>query len=165
MIDNAKVTKTDIACSNGVIHVIDTVIMPASKDIVDTAAEAGSFSTLLAAAKAAGLVEALKGEGPLTVFAPTDEAFAKLGQDTIAMLLKPENKQKLADVLKYHVVAGRVYADQAIKAGTAATLQGGKVTIASKGDTVTIDNAKVVSADLEASNGVIHVIDTVIMPK
>jgi len=165
MIDGAKVTKTDIACSNGVIHVIDTVMMPASKDLVDTAAEAGSFSTLLAAAKAAGLVEALKGEGPLTVFAPTDEAFAKLGQDTIAMLLKPENKQKLADVLKYHVVAGRVYADQAIKAGTAATLQGGKVTIASKGDTVTIDNAKVVSADLEASNGVIHVIDTVIMPK
>jgi len=165
MIDNAKVTKTDIACSNGVIHVIDTVIMPASKDIVETAAEAGSFSTLLAAAKAAGLVDALKGEGPLTVFAPTDEAFAKLGPDTIAMLLKPENKQKLADVLKYHVVAGRVFADQAIKAGSAATLQGGKVTITSKMDTVMIDNAKVVSADLQTSNGVIHVIDTVIMPK
>jgi uncharacterized surface protein with fasciclin (FAS1) repeats len=166
MIDDATVTKADVQCSNGVIHIIDSVIMPATDDVVETASKAGSFQTLLTAAKAARLVEALKAEGPITVFAPTDEAFAKLGEDTIASLLKPENKQKLADVLKYHVVSGRVYADQAVKARSAGTLLSGKsVTIASKNGGVMIDNARVVSADIEASNGVIHVIDTVIMPK
>ncbi len=164
MVDKARVTKTDIACSNGVIHIIDSVIMPQTNDIVEVADEAGSFSTLLAAAKAAGLVDALKGEGPLTVFAPNDAAFAKLGPDAVNDLLKPENKQKLADILKYHVVAGRIYSDQAIKAGKASTLQGTNITIAYKGDDVMINGAKVLSADLEASNGVIHVIDTVILP-
>jgi uncharacterized surface protein with fasciclin (FAS1) repeats len=164
MLDKAKVSKTDIACTNGVIHVIDSVILPESKDIVEVAGEAGSFTTLLAAAQAAGLVDALKGKGPLTVFAPNDAAFAKLGPDAINDLLKPENKQKLADILKYHVVAGRVYADQAIKAGKAPTLQGESVKIASNADGVTINGANVLAADIEASNGVIHVIDSVILP-
>lgn len=165
MIDKANVVKTDIACTNGVIHVIDSVILPETKDIVEVAGDAGSFSTLLAAAQAAGLVDALKGEGPITVFAPNDAAFAKLGPDAIKDLLKPENKQKLADILKYHVVAGRIYSDLAIKAGKAATLQGGNVTITAKGEDVMINTAKVLAADLEASNGVIHVIDSVVLPK
>jgi len=133
-------------------------------DIIDVAVGAGKFNTLAAALKAAGLVETLKGAGPFTVFAPTDEAFAKLPKGTVESLLKPENKEKLIGILKYHVVQGRVYSPDAVKAGKAATLQGGSVTIASAGG-VTIDNAKVESADLDASNGVIHVIDTVIMPK
>ena len=102
-VDNAKVTATDIMASNGVIHVIDQVILPASDNIPTTASKAGSFNTLIAAAKAAGLVDALSGEGPLTVFAPTDEAFAKLPEGTIASLLKPENKGQLTNVLLYHV--------------------------------------------------------------
>ncbi|MFY7896531.1 MAG: fasciclin domain-containing protein [Phycisphaerales bacterium] len=134
----------------------------ATKDIVDTAIGAGSFKTLVAAVQAAGLVEALKGPGPFTVFAPTDEAFAKLPAGTITELLKPENKQKLANILKYHVVSGKVLAAD-VKTGGVATLAGQRVDLkADKG--VTVDGAKVVTADIAASNGVIHVIDTVIMP-
>jgi transforming growth factor-beta-induced protein len=165
MIDNATVTKADVACSNGVIHVIDTVIMPADKDIVDTAVGAGSFGTLVTAVKAAGLVETLKGPGPFTVFAPTDEAFGKLPKETIASLLLPENKAKLTSILTYHVVPGRVYADQVGKTPTATTVQGGKVTFKVAGGKAMIDNANIVTTDIESSNGVIHVIDTVIMPK
>lgn len=134
----------------------------ASKDIVATA-EAAGFTTLLAAAKAAGLVEALQGEGPLTVFAPTDEAFAKLGDETIATLLKPENKDQLAGILKYHVIAGKVKSkDLAGQTITAETLNG---TINVDGtDGVKINNATVVQADVKASNGIIHVIDTVLIP-
>jgi transforming growth factor-beta-induced protein len=164
MIDGATVTATDVKTSNGVIHVIDTVIMPSSDDVVDTAVKAGSFKTLAAALKAAGLVDALKGSGPFTVFAPTDEAFAKLPKGTLDDLLKPENKEKLVSILKYHVVSGRVFSNDAVAAKHAKTLQGGEVKITSDGG-VKIDNATVVSADLDASNGVIHVIDTVIMPK
>lgn len=164
MIDGANVTATDVKTSNGVIHVIDTVIMPSSDDVVDTAVKAGSFKTLAAALKAAGLVDALKGSGPFTVFAPTDDAFAKLPKGTLDDLLKPENKEKLVSILKYHVVSGRVFSTDAVAAKHAKTLQGGEVKITSDGG-VKIDNAGVVSADLDASNGVIHVIDTVIMPK
>lgn len=164
MIDGANVTATDVKTSNGVIHVIDTVIMPSTDDVVDTAVKAGSFKTLAAALKAAGLVDALKGSGPFTVFAPTDEAFAKLPKGTLDDLLKPENKEKLVSILKYHVVSGRVFSTDAVAAKHAKTLQGGEVKITSDGG-VKIDNATVVSADLDASNGVIHVIDTVIMPK
>lgn len=132
-------------------------------DIVGTA-EAAGFTTLLAAAKAAGLVDALKGDGPLTVFAPTDEAFAALGEDTIAELLKPENKDKLASVLKYHVVAGKVKsADLAGKELEAETLNGESIEIDAT-DGVMVDGATVITADVEASNGVIHVIDKVLMP-
>ena len=163
MIDGATVTATDVKTSNGVIHVIDTVIMPSTDDVVDTAVKAGSFKTLAAALKAAGLVDALKGAGPFTVFAPTDEAFAKLPKGTLDDLLKPANKEKLVSILKYHVVSGRVFSTDAIAAKHAKTLQGGEVKITSEGG-VKIDNATVTSADLDASNGVIHVIDTVIMP-
>ncbi len=164
MIDGAIVTAPDVTASNGVIHVIDTVLIPSDKDIVQTAVAAGKFNTLAAALKAAGLVDALQAAGPFTVFAPTDDAFAKLPKGTLDSLLKPENKDKLAAILKYHVVSGRVYSSEAVKAGSAATLQGSRVSISSSGG-VTIDNARVVTPDIDASNGVIHVIDSVIMPK
>lgn len=164
MIDNAKVTAVDIACSNGVIHVIDSVILPASDNIPTTAVKAGNFKTLVAAVKAAGLAEALSGEGPFTVFAPTDAAFAKLPEGTIASLLKPENKDQLVAILKYHVVPGRVYSDQALELGKAKTLQGSPVTIAVKGGKAKLNDANLVALDIEASNGVIHVIDSVILP-
>lgn len=164
MIDNANIVKTDIATSNGVIHVIDTVIMPASDNIVQTAAKAGTFKTLIAAAQAAGLDSTLAGDGPLTVFAPTDEAFAKLPKGTVESLLKPENRDTLAAILKYHVVSGRVYSDDAIKAGKAPTVQGEAITIKSSGKSVMINGATVVAANLDASNGVIHVIDQVLLP-
>ncbi|MCH2177497.1 MAG: fasciclin domain-containing protein [Mariniblastus sp.] len=166
MINNAKVLKTDIMCSNGVIHVIDTVLMPpAPKDIVDTAVGAGSFNTLVAAVKAAGLVDTLKGDGPFTVFAPTDDAFAKLPKAAIADLLKPENKGKLTAILTYHVVPGKVMAADVVNLDSAKTAQGSNVAIMTKDGNVMVDGAKVVATDIECANGVIHVIDTVIMPK
>lgn len=163
-IDNANVLKTDIMTSNGVIHVIDRVIMPSTKNIVETADQAGSFSTLLAAAKAAGLAEALSGEGPFTVFAPTDEAFEALGMGTVKSLLKPENKHKLADILKYHVVSGRVFARDAVVASTAKTLEGGKVRIGISDGRLTVNGNDIIMTDIDASNGVIHVIDGVLIP-
>lgn len=135
------------------------------KDIVDTAVGAGSFTTLVAAVKAAGLVDVLKGEGPFTVFAPTDEAFKKLPAGTVESLLKPENKDKLIAVLKYHVVAGKVTAADVVKLKEAKTVQGGSVKVEVKGDAVMIDGAKVVKTDIITSNGVIHVIDSVLLPK
>lgn len=134
-------------------------------DIVDTAAGAGSFNTLLAAAKAANLVDTLKGPGPYTVFAPTDAAFAKLPKGTVESLLKPENKDKLVAILTYHVVPGKVMSsDLAGKTTKAKTVEGQEVTIdATSG--VKVDNATVVKADIAADNGVIHVIDAVILPK
>jgi len=133
-------------------------------DIVDTAVAAGSFNTLVAAVKAAGLVETLKGDGPFTVFAPTDEAFKKLPEGTVATLLKPENKAKLQAVLTYHVVAGKVMAKDVVALKSAKTVQGSPVTIKANKKGVNINNAKVVKTDIETSNGVIHVIDTVILP-
>ncbi|MEB8432935.1 fasciclin domain-containing protein [Cocleimonas sp. KMM 6892] len=131
-------------------------------DIVDTAVKAGSFNTLVTAVKAAGLVDTLKGKGPFTVFAPTDEAFAKIPADVLNGLLA--DKEALRKVLLYHVVAGKVTADQVVKVKSAATVQGSDVMVdASNG--VMINNAKVVKADIMTSNGVIHVIDTVLMPK
>ncbi len=163
-VDAASVVATDIQCSNGIIHVIDQVILPATDDIPTTAGNAGSFTTLLAAAKAAGLVEALSGDGPLTVFAPTDEAFGKLPEGTVSSLLKPENKSKLASILKYHVVAGRVYSDAAIAAGNAKTLEGNSVRITIDGGVAKVNDAKLLTTDIDSSNGVIHVIDSVILP-
>lgn len=164
MIDGATITATDVACSNGVIHVIDEVILPASKNIVGVAQEAGSFNTLIAAAKAGGLVPALTGDGPITVFAPTDAAFAKLPKGTVESLLKPENKHKLAEILKYHVVKGRVYSTDAVKAGKAKTLEGGKIKIKADAHGAKVNDANLVKTDIDATNGVIHVIDTVLMP-
>jgi uncharacterized surface protein with fasciclin (FAS1) repeats len=134
-------------------------------DIVETAVSAGSFNTLVTAVKAAGLVDTLKGPGPFTVFAPTDEAFAKLPGGTVENLLKPENKQQLVAILTYHVVPGKVMSKDLVgKKMMAKTVEGTQVSIAAT-DGVRVDNAKVVKADIEASNGVIHVIDTVIIPK
>jgi uncharacterized surface protein with fasciclin (FAS1) repeats len=135
-----------------------------SKDIVDTAVAAGSFKTLAAALQAAGLVGTLKGEGPFTVFAPTDEAFAKLPAGTVESLLRPENKDKLRRILTYHVVSGKVMAADAMKLRSAKAVSGDTLSIAAMNG-VTIDNARVVKADVPASNGVIHVIDTVLLPK
>ncbi len=163
-VDGANVVATDIACTNGVIHVIDSVILPASDNIPAVATKAGKFSTLLAAAKAAGLVDALSGDKALTVFAPTDEAFGKLPKGTVESLLKPENVEKLKAILLFHVVEGRVYSEDAVKAKTAATLQGGKVEITVKDGAAYVNGAKILATDIDAGNGVIHVIDSVILP-
>ena len=134
-------------------------------DIVDTAIAAGSFKTLVAAVKAADLVDTLKGAGPFTVFAPTDEMFAKLPAGTLEELLKPENKAKLSSILTHHVVSGKVMAKQAMKLSTAATVNGQSLTLTHGMGGLMVDGAKVVKADIACSNGVIHVIDTVILPK
>ena len=135
----------------------------AKADIVDTAVAAGSFTTLVAAAEAAGLVETLKGEGPFTVFAPTDEAFAALPAGTVDTLLKPENKDQLAAILTYHVVPGAVMSSDLTEGMKAASVQGGEVTISLEGG-AKVNDANITAADVKASNGVIHVIDKVIMP-
>ena len=163
-VDGAKVVTTDIKCDNGVIHVIDSVILPADKTIPETASAAGSFGTLLAAVGAAGLADTLGSEGPFTVFAPTDEAFGALPAGTIDSLLKPENKQKLVDILTYHVVPGRVYSPDALAAKNAKTLQGTTIAISPTESGANVNNAKLLITDLDASNGVIHVIDRVLLP-
>ncbi len=134
----------------------------AKKDIIETAVAAGNFNTLATALTEAGLIETLKGDGPFTVFAPTDEAFAKIPKATLENLLK--NKEQLTKVLLYHVVAGKVMASDVVKISSAKTVEGSSVKISVKGKTVMVDKAKVTSVDIEASNGVIHVIDSVIMP-
>jgi uncharacterized surface protein with fasciclin (FAS1) repeats len=135
------------------------------KDIVDTAVAAGNFKTLVTALKAAGLVDTLKGPGPFTVFAPTDEAFAKLPPGTVQDLLKPENKEKLVAILTYHVVSGDVMAKDVMKMTEAKTLNGKDVKISVQGGKVMINDATVVKADIACSNGVIHVIDSVLIPQ
>ncbi len=135
-----------------------------SKNIVDTASSAGNFETLCTAVKVAELVETLQGEGPFTVFAPTDEAFAKLPTGTVDDLLKPENKQKLVSILTYHVVSGKVMAADVSKLSDAKTVNGQSLTIKVEDGMVMVDSAKVVQTDIECSNGVIHVIDSVVLP-
>jgi transforming growth factor-beta-induced protein len=163
-IAGARIVTTDIACSNGVIHVIDAVMMPESGDIVDVAAKAGTFKTLIAAAKAAGLVATLKSKGPFTVLAPTDAAFAKLPAGTVESLLKPENKAKLAKILTYHVVAGRAFAADVAKAKSIKSVEGSDIKITVTKGKVMANNANIVATDINTSNGVVHVIDQVIMP-
>ncbi|MEO1525008.1 MAG: fasciclin domain-containing protein [Planctomycetota bacterium] len=173
-INDANVLQTDIACDNGLIHVIDSVLLPPEKaakpvatsaaDIIDTAVAAGSFKTLAAALGAADLVGALKGEGPFTVLAPTDEAFAKLPAGTVESLLKPENKGKLAAILKYHVVAGRVPASTVVTLRGAKTLGGETIRISADSSGVRINDSNVIQTDIECSNGIIHVIDSVLLP-
>jgi uncharacterized surface protein with fasciclin (FAS1) repeats len=159
----SMVVKTDIACTNGVIHVVDQVLMPATKNIVATAVDAGQFTILAKALGAAGLVDALSGKGPFTVFAPTDAAFAALPKGTLDDLLKPENKEKLVEILKYHVTAGRVYADQ-LSATSLTTLGTGKLPIELSKSGPKVGGAGVLKADVETTNGVIHVIDRVLIP-
>ena len=171
MIDAAEVITPDIMTSNGVIHVINKVVLPPAddamtsekKDIVDTAIADGRFKTLVAAVQAAGLVDALKAEGPLTVFAPTDDAFAKLPAGTLDALLK--DPKKLGDILKYHVVAGKVMAADVVKHSSVKTLLGQDAPIKVEGDKVFIAGAQIILTDIETSNGVIHVIDSVMLPK
>ena len=141
-----------------------TMARAAEKDIVDTAVSAGEFKTLAAALGTAGLVDTLKGAGPFTVFAPTDAAFAKLPAGTVENLLKPENKDQLTAILTYHVVAGKVMAADVVKLSEAKTVNGAPVKIAVNGDKVMVNDATVSAADVTASNGVIHVIDTVLLP-
>lgn len=136
-----------------------------AKDIVDTAVAAGSFKTLAAALKAADLIDTLKGAGPFTVFAPTDEAFSKLPAGTVDSLLKPENKEKLIAILTYHVVPGKVMAKDVVKLSMAKTVQGSTVKIEVNDGKVKVGGANVVKTDIGCSNGVIHVIDAVILPK
>ena len=135
------------------------------KTVVENAVNNENFSTLVAAVKAAGLAETLSGSGPFTVFAPTNAAFEKLPAGTVEKLLKPENKGQLVKVLTYHVVPGKVMAKDVVKLKKATTVEGSDVAIAVSGGTVTVDNAKVIKTDINSSNGVIHVIDTVILPK
>jgi transforming growth factor-beta-induced protein len=171
MINDAEVVSADVLAKNGVIHVINHVILPPAEgammdkkmDIVDTAIAAGNFKTLAAALQAAGLVEALKGEGPFTVFAPTDEAFAKLPAGTVEALLK--DPKALGDILKYHVASGKLMAADVLKHSGIETLQGQTAPIKLEGDKAYIDGAQIVTADIQTSNGVIHVIDKVILPQ
>jgi len=156
--------RTFIAAIVAGTALVSTPVHAADMDIVDTAVAAGNFETLVAAVQAAGLVETLKGEGPFTVFVPTDAAFAKLPAGTVEDLLKPENKDKLSAILTYHVVPGKVMSGDLSDGLMAATVQGSQVTIKTD-PAVMVDDATVTQADIEASNGVIHVIDSVIMPK
>ena len=151
---------------SALMSIFGSTAFAADKDIVDTAVGAGSFKTLVAAVKAAGLVDVLKGEGPFTVMAPTDEAFAKLPKGTVETLLKPENKDKLVAVLTYHVIPGAVKAEKVVTLDgkKVKTVQGSEAKISVKNGTVKINDAKVVKTDIECKNGVIHVIDTVILP-
>ncbi len=166
-INEAKVIITDIEASNGVIHVIDAVLLPPADmmDIVDTAVADGRFTTLAAALTKAGLVETLKGEGPFTVFAPTDDAFAKLPAGTLDTLLLDENKQQLTDILLYHVVSGKVMAADVVNLTSADTVLGSPISIKVMDGKVYINETiQVIITDVEASNGVIHVIDAVLIP-
>ena len=160
-----KSITTALALGAALLFAGTSPVVAAEKDIVDVAVEAGSFKTLVKAVQAAGLVDALKGDGPLTVFAPTDEAFAKVPAATLTALLKPENKEQLKAVLLYHVVSGKVMAADVVKLSEATTLNGESVKIMVKDGHVSIDNAHVATADVAASNGVIHVVDAVILPK
>ena len=163
-IDQATVQSADIGASNGIIHVIDGVLLPADQNIVSLAQAAGSFETLLAAATAAGLADTLTGSAPLTVFAPTDEAFAKLPEGTVERLLAEEGLTTLERILTYHVVAGRVYSDQALAAQRVHTVNGERLAVRFADGRVRINDAALVANDLDASNGVVHVIDTVLLP-
>nr|WP_206530282.1 fasciclin domain-containing protein [Nordella sp. HKS 07] len=160
-----KIMKLAAAAALAVgIAASSTMARAAEKDIVDTAVSAGEFKTLAAALGTAGLVDTLKGAGPFTVFAPTDAAFAKLPAGTVENLLKPENKDQLTAILTYHVVAGKVMAADVVKLSEAKTVNGAPVKIAVNGDKVMVNDATVSAADVAASNGVIHVIDTVLLP-
>ena len=165
--DTVEVIITDVEASNGVIHVIDSVLLPPAKlsDIVDTAVADGRFTTLAAALGAADLVDTLKGEGPFTVFAPTDDAFAQLPEGTVETLLLPENLEQLKSILLYHVVAGKVMAEDVVTLTSADTVLGEPVTIkVDMGKVYLNDTVEVIITDVEASNGVIHVIDSVLLP-
>ena len=166
-INEATVIKADIPCRNGLIHVIDRVLMPSASptDLLGLASSSKSFGTLVAAIKAAGLEDALRGDGPFTILAPTDEAFAKIPKEQLEALLQPANRGKLTEILKFHVIPGRLTARQVVSAGKAKTLQGGTVVASIEDGRLVVAGANVVATDLKADNGIIHVIDTVLTPQ
>ena len=164
MVSGATVQTADLACSNGLIHVVDAVLLPEQANVVEVAARAKTFNTLLAAAKAAGLASALSGEGPWTVFAPSDAAFAALPEGTVEHLLQPAQRETLATILKHHVVAGRVFADQALAAGQAKTLAGTTLAFTYAKGGLQVAGVNLKALDLSAANGVIHVVDQVLLP-
>jgi transforming growth factor-beta-induced protein len=164
IVAGAQVVTADVMASNGVIHVIDSVMMPATANLVAVAAEAGTFRTLLAAAEAAGLAKTLAEGGPFTVLAPNDEAFAKLPAGTVESLLKPENKERLVAILKLHVIPGRAFAAQVVGMSELAPLAGGPLAVRVQDGKVSIGSARVIATDVQASNGVIHVLDSVLLP-
>jgi transforming growth factor-beta-induced protein len=168
-VNEAKITAQNVACNNGTIQIIDSVLMPPAEKksgntIPAVAAKAGQFKTLLAALTVAELADVLGGEGPFTVFAPTDDAFAKLPKGTVEKLLKEENRKQLVDVLKYHVVSGKVLAKDLVKAEKSKTLQGSSVQVSIAEGRVVINESKVLTSDVLADNGVIHIIDRVLLP-
>lgn len=167
MINQASLQTADVITSNGVIHIIDQVLLPPTpkNDIAGVAKSAGQFKTLLAAAEAAGITGALTGSEPLTVLAPTDEAFAALPKGTVESLLQPENKDKLKAILLYHVVSGTVSAGDALNAKAAKTLGGQKINFAIKNGKFLVNDSNILSADIKADNGLIHVIDQVLIPE
>jgi transforming growth factor-beta-induced protein len=171
-VNSSNVVKADIDAKNGVIHVIDKVLLPpglmpstpvATQSVVEIAASNSSFSTLVTAVKAAGLVETLSGKGPFTVFAPTNEAFAALPKGTLEKLLKPENRDLLRKVLTYHVVSGDLMAKD-LRSGKVATVEGNDVAVKVQNGKVSVNSSNVIKADLDAKNGVVHVIDKVLLP-
>jgi uncharacterized surface protein with fasciclin (FAS1) repeats len=163
-VNNAMVTAVDIEASNGIIHVIDSVLLPESETIVGVAGKAGTFNTLLAAVKAAGLSDTLMGEGPFTVFAPTDDAFAKLPAGAVESLLEKENLGKLQSILKYHVASGRAFAADVVNQSSIGTLGGQQVAVSLENGVARVNESKIVATDINASNGVIHVIESVLLP-
>lgn len=166
-VNDAQVIKTDISCSNGVVHLIDSVILPPAKapTIVEAAIGNEDFSTLVALVKHAGLVETLSGEGPFTVFAPNNAAFAKLPKETVEALMSDAGKEQLAAILKYHVVPGAVKAADVVKLKEAKTALGQSAKIKVTDGKVYVDGAQVIATDIECANGIIHVIDSVILPQ
>ena len=165
LLNESNVIAADIRASNGIIHVIDEVLIPETKKIPEIAQEARSFGTLITALQEAKLVEALLGNGPFTVFAPTDEAFSVLPEGTVASLLEPENREELQRILKYHVVEGRVYSDDFLRGRTYKTLAGVKVKLGFNEGVFRANDSKVTASDIDAANGVIHVIDAVLLPQ
>jgi len=163
-VSGATIQSADLACSNGLIHVVDAVLLPELETVVGVAARAKTFNTLLAAAKAAGLAPALAGKGPWTVFAPSDEAFAALPEGTVEHLLQPAQRETLVTLLKHHVVSGRVFAAQALSAGKAKTLAGTTLSFGYEKGALRVSGTKLSALDLSASNGVIHVVDSVLLP-
>lgn len=164
-VGSSTVVDANIECSNGIIHVIDRVLLPSQLDIVETAVENGNFKTLATALKAANLIEALQGKGPFTVFAPIDSAFDALPAGTLDTLLGEPGLKKLTSILTYHVIPGRIYAKDAIAAETAVTLQGQSVRIRLVDGEMFIDDRKVIKTDIETKNGVIHVLEGVLLPQ
>jgi transforming growth factor-beta-induced protein len=164
-VGGAKVTTADVAASNGVVHVIDAVMLPATTDLVATASGAGSFKTLLAAVQAAGLVETLNGGRPFTVLAPTDAAFAALDQKLLASLLEPANKQRLVSVLQLHVIPGRLSALELAAAGTVETIGGVRLPVRVEGGRITVGGVALSGNDVESTNATIHVLEAVVLPR